>query len=69
MEHFRCIDAHVHIIPETALGSRSEPLGTEQSAYGFRTTHDGAFYAVPPFVHDSQFTADTLVKMMDVYGL
>ncbi|MBQ1415246.1 MAG: amidohydrolase [Lachnospiraceae bacterium] len=65
----RVIDAHVHIIPETALGSRSEPLGTEQSAYGFRTTHDGAFYAVPPFVHDSQFTADTLVKMMDVYGV
>ena len=69
MEHLRCIDAHVHVIPETALGARSEPLGTEQFAWGFRTTHDGAFYAVPPFVHDSQFTADTLVKMMDVYGV
>ena len=69
MDHFRFIDAHVHIIPETALGKRYEPLGTEQFAYGFRTTHDGSFYALPPYVHDSQFTADTLVKMLDVYGV
>ena len=69
MKQSRIIDAHVHIIPETALGSRYEPLGTEQFVYGFRVTHDGSFYALPPYVHDSQFAADTLVKMMDVYGV
>jgi len=65
----RCIDAHVHIIPETALGSRYEPLETELFEYGYRKTYDGGFYAVPPYVRDSQFTADTLVRMMDVYGV
>ena len=65
----RAIDAHVHILPETILGAKYDRLHTEQFAYGFRKTYDGSFYVTPPFVRDSQFTADTLVYMMDVYGV
>ena len=65
----RLIDAHVHILPEHILGERYERLHTEQFAYGFRKTYDGSFYVTPPYVRDSQFTADTLVHMMDVYGV
>ena len=63
------IDAHVHLVPEDAVGKRFEPLDSELAPYGFRHTHEGDFYALPPYMHDSQFTADTLVKMMDVYGV
>jgi hypothetical protein len=30
---------------------------------------DEGFYTMPPYIHDTQFTADTLVKMMDAYGI
>ncbi len=65
----RLIDTHVHILPESVLGARYERLHTEQLAYGLRKTYDGSFYAAPPYIPDSQFTADTLIYMMDVYGV
>ena len=66
----RLIDAHVHILPETALGSVNSRFGYEYAPYGFQKIPDvGGFQVMPPYVHDTQFTADTLVHMMDVYGV
>lgn len=63
------IDAHVHIVPETALGSVNQRFGGRITRCGYQEFPDGGgFHIMPPYVHDSQFTADTLVNMMDVYG-
>lgn len=65
----RYIDAHVHITPATALGQKNERFGTQTCLYGYLKMRDGGFQTMPPYMHDSQFTADTLVNMMDVYGI
>lgn len=65
----RYIDAHVHITPDTALGTRNERFGTEVMPYGYLKMGEEGFYTMPPYIHDSQFTKDTLVKLMDVYGV
>lgn len=65
----RLIDAHVHILPETALGTVNSRFGYAYAPYGFQKIPGvGGFQVMPPYVHDTQFTADTLVHMMDVYG-
>ena len=63
------IDAHVHITPETSLGKKNERFGTENLPYGRLKMGDGGFQTMPCYIHDSQFTDDTLVNMMDVYGI
>lgn len=63
------IDAHVHITPATALGKKNPRFDTENLPYGRLRMGDGGFYTMPCYIHDSQFTADTLVNMMDVYGV
>lgn len=63
------IDAHVHITPATALGKRNERFGTENLPYGRLKMGDGGFQTMPCYVHDSQFTDDTLINMMNVYGI
>ena len=65
----RYIDAHVHITPASALGSRNERFDTEVMPYGYLKMKDSGFYTMPPYVHDSQFTEDTLIHMMDAYGV
>lgn len=65
----RFIDAHVHITPAAALGTKNERFGTEVMPYGYLKMGDEGFYTMPPYIHDSQFTEDTLVKLMDVYGV
>lgn len=65
----RYIDAHVHITPATALGTKNERFGTEVCPYGYLKMGEEGFYTMPPYIHDSQFTEDTLVKLMDVYGV
>ena len=65
----RYIDAHVHITPATALGTKNERFGTEVMPYGYLKIGEEGFYTMPPYIHDSQFTEDTLVKLMDVYGV
>ena len=66
----RLIDAHVHILPKTALGTVNSRFGYEYMPYGFQKIPGvGGFQIMPPYVHDTQFTADTLVRMMDVYGV
>ena len=62
------IDAHVHITPEGQIGRKNGFGGTYQ-AYGYLDRPEGGFYTMPPFIHDTQFTADTLVRVMDVYGV
>ena len=64
------IDAHVHIFPETALGRVNPRFGGEYAPYGFlKLPGGGGYHVMPPYIHDTQFTADTLVHMMDVYGV
>ena len=63
------IDAHVHIFPETALGRVNPRFGGEYAPYGFLKLPGGGYHVMPPYIHDTQFTADTLVHMMDVYGV
>lgn len=65
----RFIDAHVHITPAAALGTKNERFGTEVMPYGYLKMGEEGFYTMPPYIHDSQFTEDTLVKLMDVYGV
>lgn len=65
----RYIDAHVHITPASALGTGNERFGTEVMPYGYLKMGDEGFYTMPPYIHDSQFTEDTLVKLMDVHGV
>lgn len=65
----RYIDAHVHITQATALGTKNERFGTEVMPYGYLKMGNEGFYTMPPYVHDSQFTEDTLVKLLDVYGV
>ena len=63
------IDAHVHITPETCLGRKNERFGTENLPYGRLKMGDGGFQTMPCYIHDSQFTSDTLINMMDLYGV
>ena len=64
----RYIDAHVHITPAHALGKKYEPAGSQQLAFGMTRKADGTIVqTLPPYMHDSQFTVETLVHMMDVY--
>lgn len=65
----RFIDAHVHITPAAALGTKNDRFGTEVMPYGYLKMGEEGFYTMPPYIHDSQFTEDTLVKLMDVYGV
>lgn len=65
----RYIDAHVHITPAAALGTKNDRFGTEVMPYGYLKMGEEGFYTMPPYIHDSQFTEDTLVKLMDVYGV
>lgn len=65
----KIIDAHVHITPAGTLGSSNPRFGTENLPYGYLRMGDGGFQIMPCYIHDSQFTADTLVHMMDVYGV
>lgn len=65
----RIIDAHVHITPAAALGMRNDRFGTENRPYGYLKMGDGGFQTMPCYIRDSQFTDDTLVHMMDVYGV
>lgn len=63
------IDAHVHITPAEALGRENRRFGTRNLPYGYLQLGDGGFQTMPCFIRDSQFTAETLVHMMDVYGV
>ena len=64
------IDAHVHLVPAELLGTQNKRFGAEYLPYGYQRIPGGfGFHIMPPFIHDSQFTADTLVNMMDVYGV
>lgn len=63
------IDAHVHITPETSLGVYNERFGTRLQKYGYLKMREDGFYIMPPYIHDSQFTEDTLVQLMDCYGV
>lgn len=65
----RYIDAHVHITPANALGMKNERYKTQLCPYGYLKMGEEGFYTMPPYIHDSQFTEDTLVKLMDVYGI
>lgn len=65
----KCIDAHVHITPAGALGQKNPRFGTENLPYGYLRMGEGGFQTMPCYLHDSQFTDDTLVHMMDVYGV
>ena len=61
------IDAHVHITPEGRIGHTDPRFGGTYREYGYLDRPEGGFYTMPPYIHDTQFTADTLVRMMDVY--
>ena len=65
----KLIDAHVHITPAGALGGKNPRFDTETLPYGYLRMGDGGFQTMPCYLHDSQFTDDTLVHMMDVYGV
>lgn len=66
----KIIDAHVHIVPETAMGEVDPRFGGCLEPYGFQRLPDGSGYqAMPPWFHDSRFTPEALIKTMDVYGV
>lgn len=63
------IDAHVHITPADALGKENPRFGTKLMENGWLQMKDGGIQTMPCYIHDSQFTADSLIHMMDVYGI
>lgn len=63
----KIIDAHVHITPATSLGTINPRFDIENRPYGFLRMGSGGFQTMPCYIHDSQFTDDTLVHFMDVY--
>lgn len=65
----RYIDAHVHITPESELWKVNPYFHTQLMEYGYKKMGDGGIQIMPPYIHDSQFTADTLVAMMNVYDV
>lgn len=65
----RYIDAHVHITPASALGTENRRFGTKLQPYGYLKMGEEGLYTMPPYIHDSQFSEDTLIHLMDVYGV
>ena len=65
----RYIDAHVHLTGPEVRGKRNVRFNTELKEYGFLQMDDGGFYTMPPFMHDSQFTVETLIHVMDAYNI
>lgn len=63
------IDAHVHITPAGQLGKVNERYHTQLLENGYKKKGDEGFYIMPPYMHDSQFTSDTLIATMDAYGI
>lgn len=65
----KIIDAHVHITPAAALGKFNPRFNTRNLLYGYQSMGNGGFQTMPCYIHDSQFSDDTLIHMMDVYGV
>ncbi len=63
------IDAHVHLSPSSALGRGEERLGSRLERNGRRTTAEGGFLAMPPYLTDSCFSAEGLIALMDAYAV
>ena len=65
----RVIDAHVHIVPPSALGRGEARLGSRLERNGWRETDHGGFRALPPYLTDSRFDAEALIALMDACGV
>lgn len=66
----KIIDAHVHINPEKMVNVEDPRFGARKGLFGKLTFNNGSsFQFMPCYMHDSQFTAETLIHMMDYYGI
>ena len=63
------VDAHVHLVPASALGAGEPRLGSRLLPGGLRETAEGAFYALPPYIPESRFPAEGLIALMDACGV
>ena len=63
----RIVDAHVHILPQEALGAGEPRLGSRMERHGWRRTAEGGFYALPPW--SDTFPAEGLIALMDAWGV
>lgn len=64
------IDAHVHIRPSHLCGTTDALCGVRLESYGKIVFPDGGEYQyMPPYFADSCFSADTLIRTLDVYGV
>lgn len=66
----RMIDAHAHIRPEGIVGTFNKQFNVEYHKYGALTLNGTwTLQGMPEYCVDSEFTADTLVHVMDAYGI
>ena len=67
----KMIDGHAHIRPAGIAGSRNEQFDVTYNKYGSLTLLHGKWtiQGMPEYVVDSEFTADTLVHVMDYNGI
>ena len=63
------VDCHVHIVPPSALGGGEVRLGSRLEKNGWRETAHGGFYALPPYLTESCFSAEALIALMDAWGV
>lgn len=64
-------DAHVHMFPERMLGVTDAVTGVKWGKFGEWIFDDGAFivHRMPPYMEQSNFTAEALIATMDCYGI
>lgn len=66
----KLIDAHVHITPASQLNRVDPRFKVKKEAYGkFLFANGNSFQFMPCYMQNSQFTDDTLIHMMDFYGV
>lgn len=65
----KMIDAHAHIRPAGIAGSSNKQFNLSYGKYGTFTFMGMTIQSMPEYVVDSEFTADTLIHVMDCYGI
>ena len=66
-ESFKIFDAHAHIIYGINGIKRGQKTATAK--YGRILWKNKEINFLPPFFHDTRFTAETLIETMDFYGV